>query len=97
MRETYGKPDPGRYTQAEEKALATALDKVAAESGALIGKEDFVGAMRLLAGLRRPVDAFFDKVTVNAPEKGLRANRLALLQRLAATMDKIADFSKIEG
>jgi glycyl-tRNA synthetase beta chain len=93
----YGVVDPARYTQAEEKALAAALDKVAAESGALIAKEDFAGAMRLLAGLRQPVDAFFDKVTVNAQDRNLRLNRLALLQRLAATMDKIADFSRIEG
>jgi glycyl-tRNA synthetase beta chain len=93
----YGALDPARYTQAEEKALAVALDKVATESGTLIAKEDFAGAMRLLAGLRKPVDAFFDKVTVNAPEKELRLNRLALLERLAATMDKIADFSRIEG
>ncbi|MBL8665232.1 MAG: glycine--tRNA ligase subunit beta, partial [Candidatus Odyssella sp.] len=96
-RESYGAPEPARYAQDEEKALAAALDKVAAESGALVGQEDFAGAMRLLAGLRRPVDAFFDKVTVNAPEKELRLNRLALLQRLAATMDRIADFSRIEG
>ncbi|MFO0989093.1 MAG: glycine--tRNA ligase subunit beta [Alphaproteobacteria bacterium] len=96
-RENYGAPEPARYAQDEEKALAAALDKVAAESGALVGQEDFAGAMRLLAGLRRPVDAFFDKVTVNAPEKELRLNRLALLQRLAATMDRIADFSRIEG
>jgi len=96
-RENYGAPDAARYTQDEEKALAAALDKVAAESGALVGKEDFAGAMRLLAGLRRPVDAFFDKVTVNAPDAAQRLNRLALLQRLAATMDKIADFSRIEG
>jgi glycyl-tRNA synthetase beta chain len=96
-RESYGAPDAARYAQDEEKALAAALDRVAAESGALIAKENFAGAMRLLAGLRRPVDAFFDKVTVNAPEEELRLNRLALLQRLAATMDKIADFSRIEG
>ena len=96
-RESYGDPLPGSYKQDEEKALGAALDKVATESSALVGKEDFTGAMRLLAGLRAPVDAFFDKVTVNAPEKDLRANRLALLQRLAATMDKIADFSRIEG
>ncbi len=95
--ERFGEPDAARYRQAQEKTLAAALDKVAGESGALIGKEDFAGAMRLLAGLRRPVDAFFDKVTVNAPEEELRANRLALLQRLASTMDKIADFSCIEG
>ena len=93
----YGEPDPALYKQPEEKALAEALVRVATDSGALIAKEDFAGAMRLLAGLRAPVDAFFDKVTVNAPEKELRANRLALLQRLAATMDKIADFSRIEG
>lgn len=95
--ERYGVVDPARYTQAEEKALAAALDRVATESGALIAKEDFAGAMRLLAGLRQPVDAFFDKVTVNAQDRNLRLNRLALLQRLAATMDKIADFSRIEG
>jgi glycyl-tRNA synthetase beta chain len=95
--ERYGAPDPAAYAQDEEKALASALDRVARDSGVLIEKEDFAGAMRLLAGLRAPVDAFFDKVTVNAPEKALRLNRLALLQRLAATMDEIADFSKIEG
>jgi glycyl-tRNA synthetase beta chain len=95
--ETFGEPKSGAYTQGEEKALAAALDTVAAESGTLTAKEDFAGAMRLLAGLRKPVDAFFDKVTVNAPEKDVRLNRLALLQRLAATMDKIADFSRIEG
>ncbi len=95
-RDDYGAPDAARYAQDEEKALAAALDTVATESGTLVGREDFAGAMRLLAGLRRPVDAFFDKVTVNAPEAALRLNRLALLQRLAATMDRIADFSRIE-
>jgi glycyl-tRNA synthetase beta chain len=96
-RDAYSEPDAACYAQDEEKALAAALDTVATESGTLVGKEDFAGAMRLLAGLRRPVDAFFDKVTVNAPEASLRLNRLALLQRLAATMDKIADFSRIDG
>jgi glycyl-tRNA synthetase beta chain len=95
--ERYAEPNAAKYKQTEEKALAAALDQVSAESGALIAKEEFTEAMRLLAGLRKPVDAFFDKVTVNAPEKDLRANRLALLQRLAATMDRIADFSRIEG
>ena len=41
--------------------------------------EDFDDAMRALARLRAPVDAFFDKVLVNAPEPELRANRLRLL------------------
>jgi glycyl-tRNA synthetase beta chain len=95
--ERYGVVDSARYTQAEEKAVAAALESVASATEWLVRKEDFAGAMRLLAGLRQPVDAFFDKVTVNAQDRNLRLNRLALLQRLAATMDKIADFSRIEG
>ena len=59
--------------------------------------EDFSRAMSLLAGLRKPVDEFFDRVTVNVPEKKLRENRLRLLARIRATMNRIADFSQIEG
>jgi len=50
-----------------------------------------------MAKLRPPVDAFFDKVIVNAPEPELRRNRLLLLSRLRATLHLVADFSKIEG
>jgi glycyl-tRNA synthetase beta chain len=53
--------------------------------------------MATLAALRRPVDEFFAKVTVNVPEKELRENRLRLLARIRATMNQIADFSQIEG
>ena len=50
-----------------------------------------------MARLRRPVDEFFDKVTVNADEPALRENRLRLLARIRATMNQVADFSQIEG
>jgi glycyl-tRNA synthetase beta chain len=53
--------------------------------------------MSAMARLRAPVDAFFDKVTVNAPEAPLRANRLRLLSQIRATMNRVADFSKLEG
>jgi glycyl-tRNA synthetase beta chain len=49
-----------------------------------------------LAGLRPLVDAFFDKVTVNADDPKLRENRLKLLGRIQATMDQVAVFAKIE-
>ena len=49
----------------------------------LLDSEDFAGAMAELARLRAPLDAFFDKVTVNAPEPELRRNRLRLLHRRA--------------
>jgi glycyl-tRNA synthetase beta chain len=59
--------------------------------------EDFSRAMSLLAGLRRPVDEFFEHVTVNVDDPKLRENRLRLLARIRATMNQVADFSQIEG
>jgi glycyl-tRNA synthetase beta chain len=53
--------------------------------------------MAAMARLRPPLDAFFDKVTVNAQEPDLRRNRLRLVHTVRSTMDRIADFSKIEG
>ena len=64
---------------------------------ACLRDDDYETALGLLANLRSPLDAFFDKVTVNAPEPELRLNRLRLLHKVRSTMDRIADFSKIEG
>jgi glycyl-tRNA synthetase beta chain len=63
----------------------------------LLRQEDFAGAMTELARLRAPLDAFFDQVTVNAPEPELRRNRLRLLHLVQATMNRVADFSRLEG
>ena len=69
------------------------------DTAAAINVENFAGAMRALAELRAPVDAFFDKVTVNAAarRRPLRANRLALLSEIRAATLNVADFSKIAG
>ena len=83
--------------EAEEKALHAALGTVEDKVSVAIEREDFGAAMAAMATLRRPVDAFFDKVTVNADDAGLRANRLRLLSQIRATLDRVADFSKIEG
>ncbi len=90
-------PDPALLTDLHERALAEALDATAEDAGAALGREAFGAAMAALARLRAPVDTFFDEVTVNAEDAALRANRLKLLARIRATMDKVADFSKIEG
>ncbi len=81
----------------EEKTLARSLDIVEDRAGELIGEERFEEAMAELARLRQPVDAFFDKVTVNTGVPELRENRLRLLSRIRATMNQVADFSQIEG
>ena len=53
--------------------------------------------MAALARLRPPIDAFFDQVTVNAPEPELRRNRLALLARFGTALRAVADFTRVEG
>ena len=45
--------------------------------------------------LRGPIDAFFDKVMVNAEDAALRNNRLALLAQLHGMMNRVADISKL--
>jgi glycyl-tRNA synthetase beta chain len=88
---------PELYRQAEEWELAGAIDTASAEAGAAVAREDFAAAMRAMAKLRPHVDAFFDKVTVNAPEPDVRANRLRLLDGIRTATRAVADFSRIEG
>jgi glycyl-tRNA synthetase beta chain len=93
-----GAPDAALLEQAEEKTVASALDQVARAVKPALAAEDFAGAMAAFAGLRGPIDALFDKVTVNVTDRPeVRLNRLKLLNQIRATMDAVADFSKIEG
>jgi glycyl-tRNA synthetase beta chain len=94
----YGEaPDTAWLKQGEEQALYDALRAVEGTVAKAIAGEDFAAAMVALAALRGPVDAFFDKVTVNADEKELRANRLRLLNAIRLGFNRVADFSRIEG
>jgi glycyl-tRNA synthetase beta chain len=89
--------DPAALVAPEERALAEAIGVATKDAGERVAAEDFEGAMRALATLRGPVDAFFDKVTVNADEAKLRLNRLRLLNELRRAVHTVADFSKIAG
>lgn len=90
-------PDDKLFTQDEEKALAAAIAAASKAAKDAVAKEDFAAAMPALASLRAPVDAFFDKVTVNADDAKVRANRLKLLAQIRAALHEVADFSKVEG
>jgi glycyl-tRNA synthetase beta chain len=92
-----GEPDPGLLTLAEEQALFVELAAGSKLIRAEVERERLVEAMGVMARLRKRVDAFFDKVTVNDKNPELRKNRLKLLSRLRATLHLVADFSKIEG
>jgi glycyl-tRNA synthetase beta chain len=92
-----GELDETLLQQAEEKALTAALASADARAAPALDGEDFAGAMAALAELRKPIDVFFDRVTVNTDQPELRLNRLKLLARIRTTIDRVADFSKIEG
>lgn len=81
----------------EEQALWKSLNETNAALEAPLKAEDFAGAMTALAGLRGPVDAFFEGVLVNDSDASVRENRLALLLEVRGALHKVADFSKIEG
>jgi glycyl-tRNA synthetase beta chain len=95
--ESKGDVDAAKLVEAGEKSLHDALAKALPAARAAVEKEDFAVAMKALAGLRAPVDAFFDKVLVNAEDPALRRNRLLLLSRFREALSAVADFSKIEG
>jgi glycyl-tRNA synthetase beta chain len=79
-----------------EAALIDALDAAGPKAAAAVKAEDFTAAMAALASLRGPIDAFFDKVTVNDADGAVRARRLNLLARFRDAVHRVADFSKIE-
>lgn len=95
--EAAGQVDAKLLAEPAEKALHDALEKALPAARAAVDKEEFAAAMKALSGLRAPVDAFFDKVLVNAPEEQVRRNRLLLLSRFREALSAVADFSKIEG
>jgi glycyl-tRNA synthetase beta chain len=83
---------------AEEGAvLLSAIEAAENSVTPSLAQEDFTAAMSTLASLRKPVDSFFDKVKVNADDPTQREARLKLLSRIEAAMNKVADFSKIDG
>jgi glycyl-tRNA synthetase beta chain len=92
-----GPVDADLLVQSEERGLAEHLQASRSSIARLLGVEDYNAAMSEMARLRQPLDAFFGRVTVNAPEPELRRNRLRLLSQVRAAMDQVADFSRIEG
>jgi glycyl-tRNA synthetase beta chain len=89
-------PDPALYREPAEFDLDHALAACGVVID-LLNEEAYGPAMTTMAGLRAPLDAFFENVTVNATDPDLRRNRLRVLSQVRSIMDQIADFSRIEG
>ena len=88
---------PPYAPEIEEQELDEALDAAEPRVAQALADEEYERAMTALASLRGPVDAFFDKVTVNDPDSVKREARLGLLARIRDAVHQVADFSKIEG
>ena len=87
--------DPSLFADAAERSLHDALVAAEPQVHAALAAGRYTAALKALAGLRGAVDAFFEQVLVNADDLKLRANRLALLNRLGILMNQVADISKL--
>jgi glycyl-tRNA synthetase beta chain len=96
--ETFGGDvDAARLVEPQEIALGEAIGAAIPSVTEALSRDDFAAAMTALAALRAPVDAFFDKILVNAADTEIRLNRLRLLTQIRAACHLVADFGKISG
>lgn len=79
-----------------EKALAEAVEIMAEALEPAFATGNYQEALSKLAGLRSPVDAFFDNVMVMADDEALKKNRLTLLNKLRNLFLQIADISLLQ-
>ncbi|MEL7516510.1 MAG: glycine--tRNA ligase subunit beta [Pseudomonadota bacterium] len=89
--------DPKFAETDEERALFAALDAAEARINPAMQQQDFATAMHAMAGLRGPIDAFFEAVKINDDNQTIRRNRLNLLSRIRSICLGVADLTRIEG
>ncbi|WND03971.1 glycine--tRNA ligase subunit beta [Temperatibacter marinus] len=87
----------GQGTTEAEAALYDALEAAATPVASSLDSEDYAAVMSALASLRGPIDQFFEDVMVNSEVDSERQNRLALLASFVANVNKVADFTQLEG
>ena len=87
--------DAALLTEPTEKALAERSSELAGRVKVFSAEKNYKAALEQIATLRPQVDAFFDAVMVMAPDAEVRANRLALLEKVLGDFSGIADFSEI--
>ncbi len=79
----------------EAVALNDAVSQAEADVAASLAADDYARALAVLAALRKPIDAFFDKVMVMDDDEAVRANNLKLLNRFVGVFANVADFGKM--
>ncbi|HEY7240471.1 MAG TPA: glycine--tRNA ligase subunit beta [Burkholderiales bacterium] len=87
--------DAALFVLPEEKALAGAFKGLQGAVEKAYRDLEYTAALKALAALKAPVDAFFDKVMVMDKDARVRDNRIGFLGTLHGTMNRIADLSKL--
>ena len=91
-----GAIDVALCVEPAEQVLAQSVLSLAKEVQPLIAQGEYTAVLDKLAGLRQPVDNFFDNVMVNAEDVKLRQNRLAILNTLQGLFLQVADISLLQ-
>jgi glycyl-tRNA synthetase beta chain len=79
-----------------ERQLWKAFQELRAEAQARFASGEYLAFLQGLSALKGPIDKFFDDVMVMAEDPAVRANRLALLNQIAAEFGKLAQFSHLQ-
>ncbi|OIN92054.1 MAG: glycine--tRNA ligase subunit beta [Comamonadaceae bacterium CG1_02_60_18] len=87
--------NPALLQEPAELALFAVTQQLAARADQQFAAGDYTASLQTLAGLRAPVDSFFESVMVNADEPDVRLNRLGLLNTLSEAMNRVADLSRL--
>ena len=90
-----GKVDRKKAGEAVEKGLLDSADYLGKDAAAMLEKGDYLKVLNILAGMKKPVDAFFDGVMVMDKDASVQKNRLAILDTVSGLFAQVADFRKI--
>jgi glycyl-tRNA synthetase beta chain len=91
----FGEVSTNLLVEPQEKSLSARMEALAAVASGHLEQGEYTDALACLAGLKDPIDAFFDGVMVNADDPALRNNRLNLLKDLRELFLQVADISQL--
>ncbi|MEW8286601.1 MAG: glycine--tRNA ligase subunit beta [Candidatus Thiodiazotropha endolucinida] len=88
--------DPSLFQDDAERTLANKLDELTPQAQPLFERGEYTQGLKILAGLKEPVDHFFDQVMVMTDDTTVRNNRLTLLKQLEGLFLSVADISRLQ-
>ncbi|MEW7987231.1 MAG: glycine--tRNA ligase subunit beta [Candidatus Thiodiazotropha sp.] len=88
--------DPALFQDDAERTLANKLDELTPQAQPLFERGEYTQGLKILAGLKQPVDHFFDQVMVMTDDMTVRNNRLTLLKQLEGLFLSVADISRLQ-